>query len=584
MATILIVDDHDDDRQLLVTLLGYYGHAMLEATDGAEALQIAQTEHPELIISDILMPTMDGYEFVRRLRADPDIAMTAVVFYTANYLEREALAMAQACGVSQILSKPCEPAEVIRTVEGMLHLVSLPAPADLRHDTPGAEAQDLPKELSRGITELEVDKLRLLALIEFRQRLFAERHPQRLLDGFCHAARELIGAKLAAVGVLSDDGQSWHYRFISGLRPEDMVQVTWPPPHQGMLSRWLEARQPRRLCAPDPDLQAVKFLPWFPSAIHAFLGVPVFSPHRTYGWISLIDKLGVDAFSEADQLLAMTLATEVAMAYENATLHESLQHYAAELEQEVSERQRAEAAVGESAKHLAGLSRRLLEVQEEERRHLARELHDEIGQLLTGLKLSLEACLRLPVETMGAHLGQAQDLVSELISQVREMSLDLRPAILDDFGLLPALLWQLERYMSQTGVRVTLEHAGLDRRFVPELETAAYRIVQEALTNVARHARVDEAVVRLDIQGKRLIVQVADQGMSFDPQLALTAGRTGGLAGMQERAHLLGGCLVVQSSPGVGTLVRAELPLHPSASRLATLPTNDRQVSKETQA
>jgi signal transduction histidine kinase/DNA-binding response OmpR family regulator len=584
MVTILVVDDHADDRQLLVTLIGYYGHRVLQATDGSEALQIARAKHPDLIISDILMPTMDGYEFVRRLRVDPDIAQTAVVFYTANYLEREAVAMAQACGVSQILSKPCEPAEVIRTVEGVLHLTTPPTATDPTHGADGDEAQEPTKPLSRGITELEVDKLRLLALIEFRHRLFTERHPQRLLDGFCHAARELIGAKLAAVGVLGDDGQSWRYSFISGLRPEDMAQVTLPPPHQGLLSHWLEARQPLRLRAPDPDLQAVNFLPWVPNSIHAFLGVPVFSPHRTYGWIGLIGKLGVDGFTEADELLAMTLATEVATAYENATLHESLQCYAAELEQEVNERQRAEAAVRESAKHLAGLSRRLLEVQEDERRHLARELHDEIGQLLTGLKLSLEACLRLPAEAIHARLGQAQHLVSELISQVRDMSLDLRPAILDDFGLLPALLWQIERYMSQTGVRVTLEHAGLDRRYAPELETAAYPIVQEALTNVARHATVDEAVVRLDMQGERLIVQMADQGTSFDPQVALTTGRTGGLAGMRERTHLLGGRLVVESRPGVGTLVRAELPLYPSASRLAMLPTYDQQLSKESQA
>jgi len=476
MATILIVDDHDDDRQLLVTLLGYYGHAMIEATDGAEALQIAQTERPELIISDILMPTMDGYEFVRRLRADPDIAMTAVVFYTANYLEREALAMALDCGVSQILSKPCEPDEVIRTVEAVLHLATASAPVIAMHEVHRDDTARPTRPLSRSITELEVDKLRLLALIEFRLELCTERNPQRLLDGFCQAARELIGARLAAVGILGDDGQSWRYSVISGLKPEDRAQVTLPPPPQGFFNHWLEAQQPLRLRAPEAALQASHFLPWIPTTIRAFLGVPVFSPHRTYGWIGLIDKLGVDGFTEADELLAVTLATEMAMSYENATLHESLQRYTAKLEQEVSERQRAEAALRESAKHLADLSRRLLEVQEDERRHLARELHDEIGQLLTGLKLSLEACLRLPVEAMRIRPQQAQGLVSELILQVRDMSLDLRPAILNDFGLLPTLLWQIERYRSQTGMHVTFEHAGLDRRFAPELETAAYRI------------------------------------------------------------------------------------------------------------
>jgi signal transduction histidine kinase len=443
------------------------------------------------------------------------------------------------------------------------------------------DAPDSTRQLSHSITELEVDKLRLLALIEFRQRLCTERHPQRLLDGFCHAARELIGAKLAVVGVLGDDGQSWRYSFISGLRPEDMEQIILPPPDQGFPSVWLEARHPLRLRAPDSDLQAIDFLPWVPTSIRAFLGVPVFSPHRTYGWIGLIDKLGVDAFSEADELLAMTLATEVTMAYENAILHDSLQRYTAELEQEVNERQRADAAVREGAKHLADLSRRLLEVQEDERRHLARELHDEIGQLLTGLKLSLEACLRLPAEAMRVRLGQAQGLVSELIVQVRDMSLDLRPAILDDFGLLPALLWQIERYQSQTRVHVTLEHDGLDRRFAPELETAAFRIVQEALTNVARHAAVDEAMMCLGVAGERLIVQVADQGTSFDAQAAMAAGRTSGLAGMRERAGLVGGRLLVESTPGAGTLVRAELPLLPCASLHATTPTDDRHLVQE---
>jgi CheY-like chemotaxis protein len=142
MATIQVVDDRGDDRQLLATLIDYYGHHVIEGTDGAEALQIGQAERPDLIISDILMPTMNGYEFVRRLRADPDIAKTAVVFYTANYLEREALAMAQACVVSQILSKPCEPAEVMRTVEGVLHLTTPIAPTHLMHGAHRDDAQD----------------------------------------------------------------------------------------------------------------------------------------------------------------------------------------------------------------------------------------------------------------------------------------------------------------------------------------------------------------------------------------------------------------------------------------------------------
>jgi CheY-like chemotaxis protein len=196
MATILVVDDHPINRDFLVSLLGYQGHRLLEATDGAEALEVIRTVHPDLIISDILMPTMDGYEFVRRLRADPAIAKTAGIFYTANYLEREALAMAQACSVSEILSKPCEPAEVMRTVEAVLQL-SAPTAQRSRSHSPHRDGPRVPTDqVPQSMPELVVDKLCLLALIDFRQELAAERNPQRLLDGFCHAARELIGAWL----------------------------------------------------------------------------------------------------------------------------------------------------------------------------------------------------------------------------------------------------------------------------------------------------------------------------------------------------------------------------------------------------
>jgi CheY-like chemotaxis protein len=128
MATIQAVHDHPADRELLVTLLGSYGHRLLETIDGAEGLHMAWAERPDLIISDILMPSMDGSAFVRQLCADPTIAKTSIMFYTANYLERKALAMAQAWGVSQILSKPCEPADILRTVEAVQHLTAPATP------------------------------------------------------------------------------------------------------------------------------------------------------------------------------------------------------------------------------------------------------------------------------------------------------------------------------------------------------------------------------------------------------------------------------------------------------------------------
>ena len=107
MAKILMVDDQAENRELVVTLINYRGHQALEAADGAEALALVRAEHPDLVISDILMPTMDGYEFVRQLRADPSIAATEVIFYSAHYREREARNLARDCGVTRVLIKPC---------------------------------------------------------------------------------------------------------------------------------------------------------------------------------------------------------------------------------------------------------------------------------------------------------------------------------------------------------------------------------------------------------------------------------------------------------------------------------------------
>jgi len=227
---------------------------------------------------------------------------------------------------------------------------------------------------------------------------------------------------------------------------------------------------------------------------------------------------------------------------------------------DITRRKQAEGAVREYADRLKFLSRRLMEVQEAERRNIARELHDEIGQILTGLKLTLEMGARLPSDEVGASLMQAQGLVNGLMARARKLSLDLRPAMLDDLGLLPTLLWHIEHYTAQTRVRVGFKNSGLEgRRFAPEVETAAYRIVQEALTNVARHAEVNEATVRVWTDQRTLTIEIEDAGKGFDHAALAVGSETSGLAGMRERAILLGGQLTVESRPLAGTRLTAEL-------------------------
>ncbi len=211
---------------------------------------------------------------------------------------------------------------------------------------------------------------------------------------------------------------------------------------------------------------------------------------------------------------------------------------------------------------IIAIPRQLLEAQEAERRSIARELHDEIGQLLTGLRLILEMVGRdLPDASMDSF-AQAQALVSELLARVREMSLQLRPAMLDDLGLVPALAWHFERFDALTHVRVNYKHMGVeDRRFPPEVETAAYRIAQEALTNVARYAQVKEVTVRLWAVRETLGLEIEDHGVGFDAASVLAMHTSCGISGMRERVFLLGGQFTVESTLGQGTRILAELPI-----------------------
>lgn len=273
------------------------------------------------------------------------------------------------------------------------------------------------------------------------------------------------------------------------------------------------------------------------------LGVPVLADGAMQGVIVLFSPT---LFNEAQIAFYTSFGRQVGAAFHHARLF--TQFFAA--------RERTQV-----------LSQRLVTIQEEERRNLARELHDEIGQILTGLKLMLEMSLRLPPEASQANVQEAQKLVGELMSKVRQISLDLRPGMLDDLGLLPALLWYFERYTTQTQVQVNFTHSGLEgQRFAPEIETAAYRIVQEALTNTARYAGVKAVQVKVWADAGILCAEIEDRGAGFNPQAALEANVSSGIAGMGERARLLGGGLTIESEIGTGTLITAHLPLWEEAS------------------
>lgn len=219
------------------------------------------------------------------------------------------------------------------------------------------------------------------------------------------------------------------------------------------------------------------------------------------------------------------------------------------------------AQVQQGEERMQALSRRLLEVQEQERRAIARELHDEIGQIMTGLQLQigiLQHGARPDQENQFATLNST---LSDLIQRVDGMSLNLRPSVLDNLGVLPALLRHIDRYTRQTDIEVDFLHTDLDQRFPPEIETVVYRVVQEALTNVARYAGVPQVLVQVQVTAQAIIIEVIDEGPGFDLQPVLNAGMSSGISGMYERVGLVGGQLFIEAVPGNGTTIIAEIPL-----------------------
>lgn len=250
------------------------------------------------------------------------------------------------------------------------------------------------------------------------------------------------------------------------------------------------------------------------------------------------------------------LATELAKL--NFSLSEQVAARTRDLENEIVVRREAERLSEENAARLQALSNKLLRVQEDERHSLAHELHDQIGQLLTGLRFQLESARGAGPNSA---VENALTITDELLRSVRAITLQLRPRLLDDLGLRPALEWHANVFRNQTGITVELELSLPEKRFGPELEIAVFRMVQEALTNVARHSGASAASVTVTADDSVLHVEVSDRGTGFDVDHALSRHDSLGLAGLVERVRAAGGRLELFSKPGQGTRLHAEFNL-----------------------
>ncbi len=244
-----------------------------------------------------------------------------------------------------------------------------------------------------------------------------------------------------------------------------------------------------------------------------------------------------------------------------------------QLERRVGERTSELAAVNaelrERERELARLYEKVLTAHEDERRRIARELHDETSQSLAVLVMGLDGALAAIHAGQTPRLAEVKALAVRTIEEVHRLILDLRPSVLDDLGLESAIRWYAERYLQPRGISVRCEFEHLERRLPPGFETAVFRVCQEAMTNIARHAEAETVLVQARVEGGAMVVEIEDDGKGFDPaEVARRPGRPHfGLLGVRERVELLGGRLLVDSAPGRGTRLHIEMPLPEEGKR-----------------
>lgn len=219
------------------------------------------------------------------------------------------------------------------------------------------------------------------------------------------------------------------------------------------------------------------------------------------------------------------------------------------------------ATIAENTQELRKLSQRIIEAQEEERQRVARELHDQSGQSLTTMLVRLRLLERSEDAAQARlHVQELRKLTAQALEEIRRIALELRPKILEDLGLCEALAWRADELNASAAVRASLQTSGMDHRLSRELELALYRVAQEALTNIARHAQAKTAQVSLRQVAGQVTLSIVDDGAGFDAEAVLAHPSGLGLAGMRERLALVGGSLQVQSTPGQGTVLIASAP------------------------
>ncbi len=482
---ILVVDDNPDMLLLCSRVLRDAGYEVFVAATGEECMRAAYEKQPDLVLLDVVLPGMSGFEVCNRIKTDPAMTGIFVVLISGKVTSTESKIAGLNAGADEYLSRPIAMPELLARVEAMVRI-----------QKSEAALREVQESLERRITERTAE----LYASEKRFRTLFETAPEVV---FSLNRDEIITSLNPAFQVLTGwPCKEWLQKpFLALVDPRDEALAS------GILGEILEEKSARAV-----ELRI-----------------------RTRSGSPLVAEFTAAPFIESDEVKGLF-----------------------GFGRDVTGRKRYEAL-------LRGLSRRLLETQESEQRRVARELHDSVGQLLASAHFRVQAIENeLTDQKQLRETVKARRLLDCAMNEVRRISHNLRPSELDDLGLVPTIRSACEDFRERNGVAFDLKFFGVSKRLSPQIDLTLYRIVQEALRNIEKHAKATRVSLSLTRRSGMVTLSIADNGKGFNPlsERPRRSKRSGlGLVNMRERAGFAGGTFRVEASPKKGTAIIVQVPL-----------------------
>ena len=519
---ILVVEDERDVAKVISINLKLEGMDVVEVHDGPSALEKVGEVMPDCVVLDVMLPKVSGWDILNFIKSNKETADIPVVMVTAKVEERDQL-RGLGAGAVKYITKPFSPMTLTETIKSVLK--------------PQA-AEEVARERKETIERLQLSTIHKISDILISAPVMDD-----LLEGIADKMMALFDLPACAM-VLSDDEPD-AYVFKRSAQPgksKGIMRLTLSRQVDVLLS---QAFASNRRAARASDVEGFVPAELFPGmdSIGDPYVLPLFERNNYFGSLVIVVRPDT-ALSRDEQDLLETITNQVAAAVARARLHENIR------EDEVVHRR---------------LLHQTITAQETERRRLASEIHDSVVQSLVGISYQLQAVeKKLPPDVDGglaADLKMLEEQLTDNIRELRGLLLGLRPPMLDDMGVFAALSTHLKNFGMKNGVQTTMQLPEELPALTRDAQINLFRIVQEALNNIEKHADATHVTIEFEVTPQKLFVVVRDDGKGFQPSKGHGKPRNLGIASMRERTELLGGTLKIKSEPGRGTMITLDVPL-----------------------